>query len=416
MDRNWLNHYPPGVPADIDPDSYPSLKEAIEEAFSSYRTLPAFTNMGATLTYAQLDELSRAFAAWLQHKSGLVRGDRVALMMPNILQYPIALFGALRAGMVVVNTNPLYTPRELEHQLKDSGAKAIVIVENFAHVLQQVLARTDLKNVLRHGRRAICWVRRRAWIVNFVLRHVRKQVPAWRIPGSCLSKRSLGSGLGLKMEPVSLGPEDIAFLQYTGGTTGRRQGRRPHPPQHGGELAAVAGMDQAGAAGRRRPHRDHRAAAVSHLCAHQLIVWLFLPLGARNVLITNPRDFPAFVAELKKYKFNFISGVNTLFNALLHTPGFESVDFSALRATFAGGMAMQPVVAARWKEVTGNIVSARLGAHRDLADGAPPIPSDCLSMDRSACRCPQPMFPFAMTPARNCPSTASVKSVYSDRR
>src|SRR5450432_1878767 len=219
LDRNWLNHYPPGVPADIDPDAYPSLKEAIEEAFTTYRQLPAFTNMGATLTYAQLDELSRAFAAWLQHKSGLVRGDRVALMMPNVLQYPIALFGALRAGMVVVNTNPLYTPRELEHQLKDSGAKAIVIVENFAHVLQQVLARTDLKNVLVTGVGDLLGVPK-GMIVNFVLRHVRKQVPPWRIPGSVSFKTILGSGLGLKLEPVSLSGEDIAFLQYTGGTTG----------------------------------------------------------------------------------------------------------------------------------------------------------------------------------------------------
>ncbi len=268
MDRNWLNHYPPGVPADIDPDAYPSLKEAIEEAFSSYRTLPAFSNMGATLTYAQLDELSRAFAAWLQHKSGLVRGDRVALMMPNILQYPIALFGALRAGMVVVNTNPLYTPRELEHQLKDSGAKAIVIVENFAHVLQQVLARTDLKNVLVTGVGDMLGAPK-GWIVNFVLRHVRKQVPAWRIPGSVSFKTVLGSGLGLKMEPVSLGPRGYCVSAVHRRHDRSRQGCRPHPPQHGGELAAIAGVDQAGAAGRRRPHRDYRAAAVSHLCAHQ---------------------------------------------------------------------------------------------------------------------------------------------------
>src|SRR5271155_4643562 len=203
LDRNWLNHYPPGVPADIDPDSYASLKEVIEEAFASHRQLPAFTNMGATLSYAQLDELSRAFAAWLQHKSGLSRGDRVALMMPNILQYPIALFGVLRAGMVVVNTNPLYTARELEHQLKDSGAKAIVIVENFVHVLQQVLPHTELKKVLvtrigdllgfPHG-----------LIVNFVLQYVRKQIPPWSMPGAGTFKGALGAGLGLKLDPVAL--------------------------------------------------------------------------------------------------------------------------------------------------------------------------------------------------------------------
>ena len=359
MDRNWLNHYPPGVPADIDPDAYPSLKEAIEEAFSSYRTQPAFTNMGATLTYAQLDALSRAFAAWLQHKSGLVRGDRVALMMPNILQYPVALFGVLRAGMVVVNTNPLYTPRELEHQLKDSGAKAIVIVENFAHVLQQVLARTDLKNVLVTGVGDMLGAPK-GWMVNFVLRHVRKQVPAWRIPGSVSFKTVLGSGLGLKMEPVSLGSEDIAFLQYTGGTTGvAKAAILTHRNMVANLLQSLAWIRPALQAGGGRIVIT--ALPLYHIFALTSNCLAFLPLGARNVLITNPRDFPAFVAELKKYKFNFISGVNTLFNALLHTPGFDSVDFSALRATFAGGMAMQPVVAARWKEVTGNSVAQGWG-------------------------------------------------------
>jgi long-chain acyl-CoA synthetase len=359
LDRNWLNHYPPGVPADIDPDAYPSLKEAIEEAFSSYRTQPAFTNMGATLTYAQLDELSRAFAAWLQHKSGLVRGDRVALMMPNILQYPVALFGVLRAGMVVVNTNPLYTPRELEHQLKDSGAKAIVIVENFAHVLQQVLARTDLKNVLVTGVGDMLGAPK-GWMVNFVLRHVRKQVPAWRIPGSVSFKTVLGSGLGLKMEPVSLGSEDIAFLQYTGGTTGvAKAAILTHRNMVANLLQSLAWIRPALQAGGGRIVIT--ALPLYHIFALTSNCLAFLPLGARNVLITNPRDFPAFVAELKKYKFNFISGVNTLFNALLHTPGFGSVDFSALRATFAGGMALQPVVAARWKEVTGNTIAQGWG-------------------------------------------------------
>ena len=359
MDRNWLNNYPPGVPADIDPDSYPSLKEAIEEAFSTYRQQPAFTNMGATLTYAQLDELSRAFAAWLQRKSGLVRGDRVALMMPNVLQYPIALFGVLRAGMVVVNTNPLYTPRELEHQLKDSGAKAIVIVENFAHVLQHVLARTDLKNVLVTGVGDLLAVPK-GFIVNFVLRHVRKQVPAWSIPGSVSFKTILGSGLGLKMEPVSLGGEDIAFLQYTGGTTGvAKAAVLTHRNMVANLLQSLAWIRPALQAGGGRVVIT--ALPLYHIFALTSNCLAFLPLGARNVLITNPRDFPGFVAELKKYKFNFISGVNTLFNALLHTPGFASVDFSALRATFAGGMALQPVVAARWKEVTGNSIAQGWG-------------------------------------------------------
>ena len=357
MDRNWLNQYPPGVPADIDPDAYPSLRELIEEAFASYRRLPAFTNMGVDLTYAELDELSRAFGAWLQQKSGLTRGDRVALMMPNILQYPIALFGALRAGMVVVNTNPLYTARELEHQLKDSGAKCIVIVENFAHVLQQVLPRTDLKHVLVTGIGDLLGLK--GYIVNFVLRYVRKQVPPWKIPGSTAFKSVLGSGLGLKLEPVALSHEDIAFLQYTGGTTGvAKAAVLTHRNMVANLLQALAWVRPSLGSGGRTVIT---ALPLYHIFALTSNCLAFLPLGARNVLITNPRDFPAFVAELKKYKFNFISGVNTLLNALLNTPGFDSVDFSGLRATFAGGMAVQSVVAARWQKVTGNTVAQGWG-------------------------------------------------------
>jgi long-chain acyl-CoA synthetase len=359
MDRNWLNQYPPGVPADIDPDSYASLREIFEQACAAHGHAAAFTNMGATLSYVQLDELSRAFAAWLQKKSGLQAGDRVALMMPNILQYPIALFGVLRAGMVVVNTNPLYTARELEHQLKDSGAKAIVIVENFVHVLQQVLPHTDLKKVLvtrigdllgfPHG-----------LIVNFVLQHVRKQIPPWSMPGAGTFKGALGAGLGLKLDPVALGPDDIAFLQYTGGTTGvAKAAVLTHRNMVANVLQASAWITPSLNANEARTVIT--ALPLYHIFALTSNCLAFLTLGARNVLITNPRDFKAFVAELKKYKFNFISGVNTLFNALLHTPGFETVDFSALRVTFAGGMALQSVVAARWKQVTGCIVTQGWG-------------------------------------------------------
>ncbi len=321
--------------------------------------MPAFTNMGATLTYAQLDELSRAFAAWLQKKSGLAPGDRVALMMPNILQYPIALFGVLRAGMVVVNTNPLYTARELEHQLKDSGAKAIVIVENFAHVLQQVLPRTELKNVLVTRVGDLLGMPR-GMIVNFVLRHVRKQIPAWSMPGAITFKSALSAGLGKKPEPVTLGPEDIAFLQYTGGTTGiAKAAILTHRNMVANVLQASAWIRPALQA------KAHRivitALPLYHIFSLMANCLLFLRLGAQNVLITNPRDFPGFVAELKKYKFFFISGVNTLFNALLHTPGFETVDFSALRITLGGGMAVQAAVAARWKKVTGNVLTQAWG-------------------------------------------------------
>jgi long-chain acyl-CoA synthetase len=351
VDRIWLTQYPTGVPTDIDPDEYASLKDIFEEACAAHGNKPAFTNMGATLTYAQLDALSRAFAAWLQKKSGLVAGDRVALMMPNILQYPIAMFGVLRAGMVVVNTNPLYTARELEHQLKDSGAKCIVIVENFAHVLQQVLPRTDLKKVLVTGIGDLLGLPR-GFLVNFVLRHVRKQVPAWRMPGSQTFKSVLSSGLGIKIDPVVVGPTDVAFLQYTGGTTGiAKAAVLTHRNMVANVLQTYAWIHPSLKSGGARVIVT--ALPLYHIFALTTNCLVFLPLGARNLLITNPRDFPAFVAELKKYKINFIGGVNTLFNALLHTPGFDTVDFSALRVTFAGGMAVQAVVAERWKKTTG---------------------------------------------------------------
>jgi long-chain acyl-CoA synthetase len=347
------------VPADIDPDSYASLRDIFDEACAAHGHAPAFTNMGATLSYAQLDELSRAFAAWLQHKSGLVKGDRVALMMPNILQYPIALFGVLRAGMVVVNTNPLYTARELEHQLADSGAKAIVIVENFAHVLQQVLPHTNLQRVLitRIGD-LLGWPR--GSIVNFVLRHVRKQIPNWSMPGASTFKNALGGGLGRKLEPVPIGPDDIAFLQYTGGTTGvAKAATLSHRNMVANVLQSSAWINPSLKTGAARVVIT--ALPLYHIFALTSNCLAFLSLGAQNVLITNPRDFKAFVAELKKYKFNFISGVNTLFNALLHTPGFETVDFNGLQCTFAGGMALQAVVAARWKQVTGCVVTQGWG-------------------------------------------------------
>jgi long-chain acyl-CoA synthetase len=363
VDRIWLNNYPSGIPADIDPDLYASLTEMFDKACAAYGNLPAYTNMGATLSFAQLDELSRAFAAWLQRKSGLAAGDRVALMMPNILQYPIALFGVLRAGMVVVNTNPLYTARELEHQLADSGAKAIVVVENFAHVVQQVLPHTGLKNVLVTRIGDLLGFPRGA-IVNFVLRYVRKQIPAWRMPGALTFKSALGAGLGLKLEPAALGPQDIAFLQYTGGTTGvAKAAILTHRNMIANVLQASAWIKPA-LQSIKRPNAHPvviTALPLYHIFSLTANCLLFLRVGAHNILITNPRDFPGFVAELKRYKFFFISGVNTLFNALLHTPGFESVDFSELRITLGGGMAVQAVVAARWKKVTGNVLTQAWG-------------------------------------------------------
>jgi len=358
VQRPWLNHYPPGVPADIDPDQYASLNAMFEEACAAYGNVPAYQNFGAVLTYAQLDVLSRAFAAWLQKKSGLKPGERVALMMPNVMQYPVALFGTLRAGMVVVNVNPLYTARELEHQLTDSGAKAIVIVANFAHILQQVLPHTELKQVLVTRIGDLLGFPRGA-IVNLVLR-LRKQVPPWSMPGAITLKSALGAGLGLKLAPAEVGPNDIAFLQYTGGTTGiAKAAVLTHRNMVANVLQAGAWIRPALKPGPQRVIIT--ALPLYHIFSLTANCLLFARLGAKNVLITNPRDFPGFVAELRKHKFFYISGVNTLFNALLHTPGFESLDFSALKISLGGGMAVQAAVAARWKKVTGNVLTQAWG-------------------------------------------------------
>jgi long-chain acyl-CoA synthetase len=359
VDRTWLQQYPAGVPTDIDPDEYASLRDLIDEAFKTYGNQPAYTNLDATLTFAQLEVLSRAFAAWLQKKSGLSAGDRVALMMPNLLQYPVALFGVLRAGMTVVNTNPLYTARELEHQLRDSGAKCIVIAENFAHVLQQVLPRTELKNVLVTRVGDLLGFPRGA-IVNFVLRRIRKQIPAWSMPGAITFKRALSAGLGQKLDAPPIGPEDLAFLQYTGGTTGiAKAAMLTHRNMVANVLQTAAWLFPVMQSG--GPRVIVTALPLYHIFALTANCLAFLPFGARNVLITNPRDMPAFVAELKKYRFNFLGGVNTLFNGLMNTPGFDTLDFSSLRCTFGGGMAVQAVVAERWKKATGCVLSQGWG-------------------------------------------------------
>ena len=359
MDPIWLKSYPPGVPATIDPAEYASLDALISQACAHYAASPAFTNMGTTITYAELEHQSRALAAWLQQEAGLSRGDRVALMMPNLLQYPIALVGVLRAGMVGVNTNPLYTARELEHQLGDSGAKAIIILENFAHVLADVLAHTAIERVVVTGAGDLLAFPRGS-LVNFVLRYVRKQVPAWSIPGALRFKEVLAMGERLEFETVDLGLQDIAFLQYTGGTTGVAKGAiLTH-------RNIVANILQADAWTRDALATDAERIVITALPLYHIFSLTgnclsFLRLGAHNILITNPRDYSAFVAELKKYRFYYISGVNTLFNALLHTPGFDSVDFSALRVTLGGGMAVQAVVAARWKQVPGCILTQAWG-------------------------------------------------------
>ena len=358
MEKHWLKSYPPGVRPEINVNEYPSLKEMIERGLAIHSVRDAYVNMGKAITFGELDILSAQFGAFLQSSCALKKGDRVAVMMPNCLQYPIAVHGALRAGLTVVNTNPLYTARELEHQLVDSGATTIVILENFAHVLQEVLSHTSVKHIVVTSIGELLGFPKGP-IVNLVVRHKRKQVKPFTLPNTKSFRQALKEGSRVRMQSVKLTHDDIAFLQYTGGTTGVAKGAML---THGNMVANVLqAMEWIGPSFPREPATLITALPLYHIFALTANCLLFVVLGWRNILITNPRDFPAFVAELKKYKFTFISGVNTLFNALLHTPGFDKVDFSALRVTLGGGMAVQEAVAKRWKEVTGKILTQAWG-------------------------------------------------------
>jgi long-chain acyl-CoA synthetase len=359
MSKPWLQSYPPGVPAEIDSTRYASIAQMADESFSKFAERTAYVQMGRQLSYGELDAKSKAFAGWLQHKAKLQRGARVAIMMPNVLQYPIALVGVLRAGGTVVNTNPLYTARELEHQLKDSGAEVIVILENFAHVLQEVIQHTKVRQVIVTSVGELLGFPKGS-IVDFVVRRIRKAVPSWSLPGALRFGDVLAEGVALPYNPVALSHADLAFLQYTGGTTGVSKGAML---SHGNMVANVL-QSSAWIADTLPPGEHHTAITalpLYHIFALTANCILFLRLGWTNVLITNPRDFPAFVKELKQHKFTYISGVNTLFNALLHTPGFETVDFSHLRCTLGGGMAVQRAVAEHWKKVTGCILTQAWG-------------------------------------------------------
>jgi len=358
MDKIWLKSYPPDVPAEIDPIKLRSLRELQERSYAAYADSIAYVQMDRSITYRELDELSRSFAAWLQKVAGLKKGDRLAIMLPNVLQYPIALFGALRSGIAVVNTNPLYTARELEHQLADSGATAIVVLENFAHVVQEVLPHTKVKHVLVTGVGDYLSFPKGA-IVNFVIRHVQKKLPAWRIDGAVTFKAAVNAGRAQRLDPVDVGPEDIAFLQYTGGTTGVAKGAML---THGNVVANVLQAEAwIGAAFGKTRGVLITPIPLYHVFALTANCLLFARLGWENVLIVNPRDFRATVAELRRHPFEFITGVNTLFNGLLHTPGFEQLDFSRLKIALGGGMAVQATVAKRWKEVTGHILTQAWG-------------------------------------------------------
>ena len=349
MERPWLKSYPPGVPAEIDASEFSSIRDILVKSCAKYAARPAYASMGKELSYADLDRLSRRFAAYLSGL-GLQRGDRVAIMMPNLLQYPVALFGILRAGMTVVNTNPLYTPRELEHQLKDSGAKAVVILENFAHVLEKVIARTDVRNVVTTQVGDLVGFPK-SLLMNFVVKHRKKMVPPWQIAGAVPFNTALSKGGAPSYDDPALTHDDIAFLQYTGGTTGVPKGAML---SHGNIVSSLQQTSAwIGADFTEGEEIVITALPLYHIFSLTANCLSFMKFGGLNVLIANPRDMPGFVKELNNYPFTVITGVNTLFNALLHAPGFEKVDFSHMKLSLGGGMAVQRAVAEHWKQVTG---------------------------------------------------------------
>ena len=348
MEKIWLKSYPPGVPAEIDYRQHSSVGALFEACALEFSDRPAYYNMGRSITFAELDRLSRAFGAWLQAR-GMVKGARVALMMPNCLQYPVGLFGILRAGLTVVNINPLYTARELEYQLKDSGAETIVILENFAHVLQGVIARTQVRHVVIAALGDMLGAK--GLVVNIVLRHVKRMVPAFHLPGAQRFNAVIAQGERETLRSVEVGAEDVAFLQYTGGTTGISKGAMLV------HRNILANLEQA-AAWLAPFTGDTRQVIITALPLYHIFsltanCLLMTKLGGCNILITNPRDIPGFVKELGKHKFTIITGVNTLFNALLNHADFAKLDFSSLRVSLGGGMAVQKAVADRWKRVTG---------------------------------------------------------------
>ena len=348
--RPWLAQYPAGVPAEIDINEFSSIPAVLESAIRQFGDRPAFTNMGKALTYSEVDQLSRQFAAYLLGELKLKKGDRVAIMMPNCLQYPIATFGVLRAGLTVVNVNPMYTARELKHQMVDSGASVILVLDNFAKTVQDVVGDTQVRQVITTALGDMLGFPK-GNIVNFVLRYVKKMVPDFDIPSAVRFKDTLTLGRMHTLPPVTIEHEDIAFLQYTGGTTGVAKGAMLT------HRNLVANMQQAsawlGTNVKMGKEVIVTALPLYHIFALTANGLVFMKYGAKNILITNPRDMPGFVKELKREPFTAITGVNTLFNGLLNTPGFAEIDFSPLHLTLGGGMAVQRAVAERWKQVTG---------------------------------------------------------------
>src|SRR3984885_1977919 len=358
MDKIWLKSYPAGVPAEIDVSAFRSLNEIVEQSYHKFADGVAYVQMGQSMSYAELAQKSRNFAAWLQNEARLKKGDRLAVMLPNLLQYPVVMLGALRAGLAVVNTNPLYTAPELEHQLQDSGAEAIVVLENFAHVLGKVISRTKVRVVVVT---AVGDMLRfpKSLIVNFVVRRIRKQVPPWHIAGARRLVAALAAGKSLGVAEVEVQSDDVAFLQYTGGSTGvAKAAMLTHGNVVANVLQARAWVAPVFAG---EPATLVTALPLYHIFALTANCFLFLSLGWRNILIVNPRDLPTLIGEMKKYPFTFFSGVNTLFNALLNAPAFAAVNFSRLKVTLGGGMAVQASVAECWQRVTGKAITQAWG-------------------------------------------------------
>ncbi|HOX72583.1 AMP-binding protein [Dokdonella sp.] len=356
--RPWLDHYPKGVPQEINLDEFPSIIALLENCFDRFRHRPAFSNMGRTINYGDLDRLSQQFARFLVNDLKCVKGDRIAMMMPNVLQYPIAICGALRAGMIIVNTNPMYTARELKHQLEDSGASAIIVLDNFAHTVASVAADTQVRHIITTGLGDLLGFPKSV-ITNFVVKHVKKLVPPFSLPGAIRFNSALGRGSNGPPPKPQVAADDIAFLQYTGGTTGVAKGAMLT------HRNMIANMQQAsawiGAGMQEGEEVIITALPLYHIFALTANCLTFMKLGGHNYLITNPRDMKGFVAELGRIRYTSITGVNTLFNGLLNTPGFNDLDFSSVRMTLGGGMAVQRAVADRWKKVTGSTLAEAYG-------------------------------------------------------
>ncbi len=358
LERPWLDNYPSGVPAAIDVGEYPSIVAVLDRAHADYRDRPAFSNFGKALTFADVDRLSRQFAAYLLGELQLKKGDRVAIMLPNCLQYPVAIFGVLRAGLTVVNVNPMYTARELRHQLEDSGAKAILVLDNFGGTVQEVLEHLPGVRAITSGLGDMLGFPKGS-IVNFVLKYVKKMVPDYRIEGAVRFRDALTLGQMHPLPEVAIGHDDIAFLQYTGGTTGVAKGAMLT------HANMIANMQQVGAWVTLSLDRGQEVAIAAlplyHIFSLTACAMVFMRIGAHSVLVTNPRDMPEFVKILKSVPFSILPGVNTLFNGLLNTPGFEQLDFSHLKVTLGGGMAVQRAVAEKWKQVTGCTLAEAYG-------------------------------------------------------